>query len=456
MRPLRDASRWVFLATLFYAPWAYGCTTAETIVGLNWLLTAVAVLWLADLLHRRKLPWIPVTLLVLLALILIIGWGMALNGRAVYDPVFGVYAEMRPRVAWLPGSYDAVLSIAMMIRISLLAVVICFVADLCQRPVWLLRIWWAIGIAGASIALLGLLEKGSGARMIFWGEWPERTPPTFFATYFYHANAGAYLNLVLLPTLGLTLRSLRPGAKPAERAIWITAGVLVLVAVLANTSRGAQAMSLLALVLFAIGPARNAWRSSLWREEGMNKLQVFAVVVIGLLAIWAVAQASRLDQPLARWQKVSESASTDSRWQAAKTAIGASPDAGFFGLGPGAFRSVFPPYEFAPGNTLAGTWRFLHNDYLQTIIEWGWIGAALLGALLFGGMVVAFVNWRRCREEWLPRHRTLMPLMLIALLSVVLHAWIDFPLQIASIQLYAGCYVGICWGTLNWSRRVIG
>ena len=111
-------------------------------------------------------------------------------------------------------------------------------------------------------------------------------------------------------------------------------------------------------------------------------------------------------------------------------------------------------------------------DYLQTLVEWGWLGSACWGVLGFGGMAVA---WRNLQgqslvratkskeaspvssgdgrvEGWVPRQVGLIPLVLLGLGSSMLHAFVDFPLQIASIQLYVATYLGICWGTMGWAR----
>ena len=55
-RWISDAPRWLMLAALVCAPWAYGSTRPWTITVLNWLLSGVVALWILNHLLRQRLP----------------------------------------------------------------------------------------------------------------------------------------------------------------------------------------------------------------------------------------------------------------------------------------------------------------------------------------------------------------------------------------------------------------
>src|SRR4030095_8314124 len=179
MNLLRHASRWLLLASLIFAPWYYGCTSADEIAILNAILGTTLVLWLASLwpgISRRHARHndskqrrsVPLGVVIIASAVLVLGWAMALNARSIYDSDFFLFISRKNVLPFAPGSVDAAISSAWMLRATLLIGVILMVVDLARNPNWLLRLWWTIALAGGSIALLGLLQKGSGAEMIFW------------------------------------------------------------------------------------------------------------------------------------------------------------------------------------------------------------------------------------------------------------------------------------------------
>jgi O-Antigen ligase len=447
----RTASRWIFLAVLIYAPWAYGATTSASIQITNWILLAALGLWIVELLVSRRTPQAPRLLFFLAAVLICIGAWMVVNARSIYDSDFAVFVPLRNLAPLLSGSVDYAISAAWMTRCALLLGTTLFIVDVSQSNRWLLRLWYVIGLVGGSIALLGLLQKATGAQMIFWQPPPpeEVRVTTLFATYYYHGNAGAFLNLVWPLIAGLVIRAFVSRSHPWMRAMWTSLFVLTIAAVLANTSRMAQLVALVLLVAICLqfGPML------LRKLSGTGKSVALAGALAILLALIAFGHASHFEQPLARWQSAGEHIPNDARWQASRVATRALPDSGFFGFGPGTFRVVFPTYNVGASNQVPGTWRFLHEDYLQTLLEWGWLGSILWALLFFGGIIVGIRSYKRARREWTPRRRVLQPLVVIALIGVALHAVVDFPFQIESIQLYVATYLGLCWGSPVWHQE---
>ena len=337
-------------------------------------------------------------------------------------------------------------------RATALLGVVLMVAEIAHRPVWLLRLWHAVAIAGGSIAMLGLIQKATGAKMIFW--LPPVWPPmeNFFGTFFYHANAGAFLNLSLPAVAGLALWLLPQPDRKFARPLWVTTLLIVAVGILSNTSKMAQLVGLLIVMALVGAIIRPAVRLVARGEK--RPLLIGAFVV--LIAAVAIAQAAHLDKPLARWHELAKQLPTDERWAADRAAFGAIADAGPLGFGAGTFSAIFPHYQEISPSRPSGFWRFLHDDYLQTILEWGWVGSVLIAALFFGGIGIAIRNYLR-REDWSNRQRILLPCVVLALMGVSLHAFVDFPLQIFSIQLFVATYLGICWGSCGWlpARRRI-
>jgi hypothetical protein len=185
-----EAAGWLLVVALFYSPWDYGGTGATSIRILNGILGAMVCAWMVSAFLKaegggrraERTSFSSWTLLGLGALLLSLGWGMALNAHAVLDTDYRILLPTTSPLPGAPGSVDYALSIAWMRRATALILGLWVVADLAQDERWLLRICWAIGLAGGSIALLGLLQKATGAEMTFWQSLDPHEPPvtTFF------------------------------------------------------------------------------------------------------------------------------------------------------------------------------------------------------------------------------------------------------------------------------------
>ena len=318
--------------------------------------------------------------------LLLLGWWMALDAHAVFDADYSIFLPFTSPLPNAPGSVDYFLSVAMMWRVTTLLGCIWVMASLAQDARWLLRIWWAIGLAGGSIALLGLVQKATGAEMIFWQTLDRGEPAvhTFFATFYYHGNAGAYLNLALPAVLGLAFRYVTRPANPFARALWLTLSVIMIVAVASDTSRMGQfiaALMVLTLLVLSTRKISRGVRYMEWRTA-------LIALVVGALAFWAIVQTSHLDRSLGRWEQTRATWERDARWVVDRVAMKALPEAGALGFGPGTFSAVFPHFQLAAGERAQGSWLFLHDDYLQTLLEWGWVGGLLWAGVFFGGIFV--------------------------------------------------------------------
>ena len=450
-----EAPRWLFLGLLICAPWAYGCTHPWAIRALDLGLAVVLLLWLDGCLLRGTRPVLHRWCVAAVALLACQGWWMALNPHFLHDAARHAFLPVAARVPWAPGSVDGAASTALMLRVTVLLGAILFVSDLARQAVWRHRVFMTMAVAGVSVAFLGLLQRASGAQMIFWADRPSTAP--FFATFYYQGNAGAFLNLVLLPVAAQAMLAIRAPEAHIGRAIWIPGWLACLAAVFVNTSRVGQLIACALTAAFLFTQARTAMRG-MWMPR---PAVVVGYVAAGCAALAGFIAAVGWERSSEKWGLLAGQLSAENpRWLAMQATLDMVPEAGLLGMGPGTFEIAFPHYTSFLGDSIAGIWRYAHQDYLQAIVEWGWLGAAAAGFVLFGAMARCFARWgAEAKTEPLTaesgvasprrRMRTRDRLLLFSagwsLTGVALHALVDFPLQIASLQLYVSVFVGVGW-----------
>lgn len=436
--------KWLFtlsplLIGFFYAPLAWGATTPETVAVLDVLCVAAFLVWVCKLVAERRGPffsrwcWIP---LVFVSIYGAIHWA---NPKSVFYEIFWVLNPIESSIHWLPGSVDRVSTQEVIIHLYALLAGFVVLLDACShsRIRWLL--FKAIAISGFVIALIGITQKAAGAEAMLWVE-PDPLKygnKLFFAAFRYHANAASFLNLCWPAALIVFLRERESGRRGVVSSLWATVLLITIIGVFVNTSKAGPVLAGFGLILALM----RFWRSIF---EGSKAVIVStSILLLGVLSIFILPALPSLEQ---RWSQSNRESSLDGRLEAYEGCLRMIDDKGIFttGTGPGTFRLVFPFYENEDSNNRF-FWYHAHQDFLQTIIEWGIFGA--LGWFLFfgGGVIRGFNSVRLSFKNDQIEFST--SCAMIAMIVVMAHAMFDFPFQIPAIQILIAFYMAVLWAS---------
>lgn len=443
------------LAAVVLGPWALGAFMPWTVVALEvvafigllaavlgaalrrWLQEGPPSTWLR--LARPGWVWVVAGILTLYVAVSV------LNARAVSrKATYGIEFDYREVVGWLPHSYDRWRTLEALHQwlaaAGLAWVFMAWVrsgspgdrdaAAWGRLPRRLRILVWTLAVSSGALAVAGLAQKLSGTEWIFglleWmllgKKWGNSSGG--FATFPYQANAAQYFNLVWPLVLGTwwvewraewARRGVRPriGTNPLD--ILPALGIPALACAYAAGSRGGMLVATLqVLVLIPVLLRRRHGPSHL-------RLVVFVSMLLALgLAAWAGWSRG--------WDRFANILTDDGSGRLHTWGVvrGMIPDFDPWGSGLGSFSSVVQPYWPDP----FGDWQaFVHNDWLEFRLELGWIGSILLGLLVLAWVV------RWVRGPWLPVSRDFSAFVGVAMLGVLLHAAVDYPLHVYSLVL---------------------
>ncbi len=374
----------------------------------------------------------------------------ALNPAAVLvsTPLWWRVDFVEP-IAWLPSGVDAPFARMNAWRVLVihgaawLAVCAAWVG-ITRRGGVLLVLNMFIG-GGALLALLGILQKVTGAKEIFWS---VPSPATgFHASFVYDNHAGAFLNLVVVAALGMGLWRYARGVRRMEKST--PAPLYVLAAITAGCSLltgGSRAAALLLLCFVAVAVVVTVvWRLLIRGEVN----RTLTLVSTGAALAFVVAAGVFLDVRKAIYSALDVLGKRDSQEvlfrvtarQATWEMFEAKP---LTGWGAGSFRHAFPifqqhhPQIYKRGRFTLH-WDHAHNDHVQLLAEKGIFGAAC------AALALLWLGWRLLRDRiWSNPGHLLFALGLGVPLA---HAWVDFPLSNASILT---CFVVLAMVLARW------
>ena len=468
---LRFLAGVLLMAGLVLAPLNYGATRLVPFQTLTGLAGLAAFVWLLSGCIVRSwslpplLPQLGVTLIAVSASV----WLFVLPAPEL--PAFTARHLARVSARWpqsvLPRNFGQLLLWSGCAVGAWFAFV-----DLAKQPGWRIAFAGAMLVSGGMVALLGLLQNATHARGIYWNS-SVPMPGAFFGTFFHHTTAGAYLNSVWPLGFALSLRAIRDETEsPRMRsAIYasLVCSALILAAHSGHISRLPQVLAMVGLIVFVL------WAGA-WRAFGQIRGLRLAGVTASVLLIVAVASfgATRLNDIKARWDQLEwtsllgqhravatppleqwnermrddlfvPSAHGDyplgDRGAAYATAWAAIKAHPLFGWGPGGWTAAAAAYSTDPFiRTFYLMLQFTHNDYLQTVVEWGLVGATGWALLFWGGVVNAI---RRLGRR--PSRDFIGAAAALALILLLVQSLIDFPLQIPAVQFNAIALCALAW-----------
>lgn len=438
---LRSASGWLLLGCLVLAPFAYGTTSwwAEKYVaeiffaafGL-WILSRVSGKW------TFRLTLVDCSLLYLL----LAGWWMAINSHTLYDANYRTFFYLTEIAPAAPGSIDQLASLCGMERMTGLFCAFLIARSLGSEQLWRQRILVTSALTGLLTAICGIALKIDSLHLasLVWS--PAMIWETNFAFYHYHGNAGSYLNLTWPLTLGLSARALLTREKFPGKWFWPGSAAIIFIGIQVNFSKAAIVIALLLLALFVLKWIRQAsGPSQKYVLSGLAGLFLFSLAATAILA-----RFSHDPNAWERWENAPNyiKPSVIYRLEVEQLSLQMVRDAGWCGFGPETFEAAFAHYQDIAGRP-PGTFDEAHEDYLQTVIEWGAGGTIAWAWIAFGGL------WKMGRRVVAERRQAANPAfwtryaLLLALLGVFIHAGFDFPLEIDSIRLYVLVFLALGW-----------
>jgi O-antigen ligase len=301
-----------------------------------------------------------------------------------------------------------------------------------------MRLAAAVLMATLCSLVLATAQTVSGTDKLFpWATTDVGSVVGFFA----NRNHLATLCLIAMPFVGAFIgRAIRH--RGADRDVMVGLGALIIallivaLGVIRSRAGVALAIPTLLATLAVIYSASD-------RGHPPRLLAVIAVVIgLGLTAICVFALGPILE-------RFDAGGSNESRFENWPVILNVSQDYLPIGSGIGSFDPVYRSVE--PLSRLDPTYlNQAHNEYLEIILETGWLGAALLGA---------FLVWfaRRSWAAWRERQSTLRDLQIaatVAITAVLAHSFVDYPLRTATLAtVFALCCAFLEIGSGAHARR---
>lgn len=288
-----------------------------------------------------------------------------------------------------------------------------------------------------------------------------------YVTPYKHRGSGTYISpnhlagfLELLLPLALAY-AMAGRAKPVTRIVLGYAALVLMGGIAVSVSRGGWIAALVALVLF-FGIL------AFQRGHRLPALVVFAVL---LVAGFVVLPRSEVFKVRLKQMVVEGKPNDDLRFAMWEPAFRMWQDYPWWGVGPDHFNARFRGYR--PADVQLQPDR-VHNDYLNTLVDWGLVGTALVvsaWALLAWGIVRTSPFIRKTPGDLGPRKGSNKFAFVLgaslALVAILIHSVVDFNMHIPANALIVVTFMALIsshlrfaterfWWRVGWGSKTAG
>ncbi len=399
------------LAALVFSVLATGAVRTLEFVVVEWLVAASGLLWVARTWlepHRNRLLFPPVGWCLLLFL------GYALFHYVQADVEYTARREV--------------------LRLLVYALLFFVALNNLHRSEWTQLTLYVLVFTGAAITIYGIVQVIVGSEQVWHFTRPSQYKGRGSGTFINPNHFAGFLGM-LLP---LCLASVLTGriSQPIRILLGYSA-LLLLGGVAVSMSRGGWISSTLMLVAL-IGVL--GWRRQ-FRRRGLLVAGIVAGVA-GLFFVTSEFAQARVDGA----GKPGTMEHVGSRIELWGAAAKVWQEEKLLGVGPGHFDHRFPAHR--PVRLQSRPVR-VHNDYLNTLVDWGLAGMLLAG-LMLGTMVSGIIrSWKysqRTSSDLSAKTSNRSAFVLgstVGLGSIALHSFVDFNLHIPSNAMLAATLAGL-------------
>ena len=228
----------------------------------------------------------------------------------------------------------------------------------------------------------------------------------------------------------ISLKALIASDRPNFQ-FFLSIGLIVMaLALLLSQSRGGIFGGVIGFISFAL-----LMRSS--SGELPRSFWVVISVIVGMVAFYSLKIG--IDPVLERFLRIGKETSRIDIWRDSMAIIKDHP----FGIGLAAFKQVFPVYNVS--NFSDVRYIYLHNDYLQLLMETGWIGFLALVGGFYIFLIKSIFKIRYMRLQSDPMRFFLSIGALSGLGSIAFHSFFDFNLHMPANCIYFVMLIGIVY-----------